>query len=451
VVAIILAVAPAALGLTYHTITVDGDISDFDPPAELIWDDAPTDCHWENNDLDDLFLTWDQDALYVGVMFRLEVANSINLYFDLSLPGGAQDLGTVAWPKFYYTVGWRAHFSVNVAGDGTLGIFRIYDDCADEEITDTYGSELAAATTFNDDRTGAFECRLPWTVLYPDGIPARARIGTVAVLTGFREYAGADAAPDQTPDVGPGPEPYDILDIIRSVSLDADGNSVPEQNWDPRQDRGWDDIPPVVTATADPTSGSAPLFVVFTGTASDPGGGEIISYIWDFGDGGTSTAPVAPHVYEDPGSYTAALTVVDDEGDTTTSPSISISVTGAVTTPILRLYLSQVQPDCFTAGRLFDLRVIITNPYERPFSADLYVLLDVFGEYFFYPGWGAGMDKQRITAPAAAEEAHQILLFNWPQTDAGRIDNIMFHAAIFAPLTFDLIEHGCDTINFSFE
>jgi 6-phosphogluconolactonase (cycloisomerase 2 family) len=49
--------------------------------------------------------------------------------------------------------------------------------------------------------------------------------------------------------------------------------------------------------------------------STDPDGSPA-SYAWDFGDGqtSTSTAAVANHAYAAPGTYTATLTVTDDEG-----------------------------------------------------------------------------------------------------------------------------------------
>ena len=45
--------------------------------------------------------------------------------------------------------------------------------------------------------------------------------------------------------------------------------------------------PPQISITAAPTSGGVPLSVNFTSTASDPDG-SVISYYWDFGNGGNS-------------------------------------------------------------------------------------------------------------------------------------------------------------------
>ncbi len=55
----------------------------------------------------------------------------------------------------------------------------------------------------------------------------------------------------------------------------------------------------------------------FDGSGSYDSDGSISSYSWDFGDGNTSSlGPLVSHVYSSAGSYTAVLTVEDDDGYT---------------------------------------------------------------------------------------------------------------------------------------
>ncbi|MFN2531075.1 MAG: endonuclease/exonuclease/phosphatase family protein, partial [Pyrinomonadaceae bacterium] len=93
--------------------------------------------------------------------------------------------------------------------------------------------------------------------------------------------------------------------------------------------------PPQVSLSASPTSGFAPLFVSFNGSATDPDG-YITSYNWTFGDGNTSTVLSPTDTYTSAGTYTARLTVTDNAG-ATASASIQVVVTAPSTTVSLRV------------------------------------------------------------------------------------------------------------------
>jgi PKD repeat protein len=76
--------------------------------------------------------------------------------------------------------------------------------------------------------------------------------------------------------------------------------------------------------TVNPSSGSAPLTVTFSGANStDPDGQTINSYTFNFGDGNsvTQSTPSVHHQYFDPGSYTATLTVGDSTGAVSPNPA----------------------------------------------------------------------------------------------------------------------------------
>jgi PKD repeat protein len=90
--------------------------------------------------------------------------------------------------------------------------------------------------------------------------------------------------------------------------------------------------PPVARATATPGSGTAPLAVAFDGRASSDPDGSIASYAWTFGDGGSAAGPTASHTYQGAGTYTARLTVTDNQG-ATNSTTVSILVTSGPTLP----------------------------------------------------------------------------------------------------------------------
>ena len=82
--------------------------------------------------------------------------------------------------------------------------------------------------------------------------------------------------------------------------------------------------PPQVSLSASPTSGSSPLFVSFSSSASDSDG-SIASYSWNFADGSTSNLANPTHTFQLPGVYVVYLQVMDNLGATTTK-AIQINV-----------------------------------------------------------------------------------------------------------------------------
>ncbi|MBI3804575.1 MAG: beta-propeller fold lactonase family protein [Nitrospirae bacterium] len=90
---------------------------------------------------------------------------------------------------------------------------------------------------------------------------------------------------------------------------------------------------PTARMTATPTSGAPPLAVQFNGgTSSDPDG-KIASYIWSFGDGASGTGAAVQHTYSNAGSYTAKLTVTDDQGATASTQTSIVVGSDAASIP----------------------------------------------------------------------------------------------------------------------
>jgi PKD repeat protein len=76
-----------------------------------------------------------------------------------------------------------------------------------------------------------------------------------------------------------------------------------------------------------PTTGPAPLFAFFDGSASTDPEGPIASYSWDFGDGTGVVAGKTPtHTFATAGTFTVRLTVADEQGATgTTTQNITVT------------------------------------------------------------------------------------------------------------------------------
>lgn len=87
---------------------------------------------------------------------------------------------------------------------------------------------------------------------------------------------------------------------------------------------------------ASPTSGPPPLIVTF----ADRSTGVVASWLWDFGDGLTSTEQNPSHTYTDVGIYTVSLTVEGPEGSDIETKTDFINVRGSKAMSWILLLLS---------------------------------------------------------------------------------------------------------------
>jgi Zn-dependent metalloprotease len=119
--------------------------------------------------------------------------------------------------------------------------------------------------------------------------------------------------------------------------------------------------PPVASFTYLSYAGN---HVNFTNTTTD--GNE---FLWDFGDGTTSTDENPVHIYASPGTYTVSLSVTNSCGNNSTSQSIVTVTTGIVdaTSSGVRIYPNPVHD-----------RLIVEMTFENAQQTDLKIL-DLLG------------------------------------------------------------------------
>jgi len=79
--------------------------------------------------------------------------------------------------------------------------------------------------------------------------------------------------------------------------------------------------PPLITMTAVPGYGPAPLTVGFFVNTVDPEGKGFVSYVWNFGDGQVSMDPPLTffHTYAKTGTYVATVNATTSDGRTAIS------------------------------------------------------------------------------------------------------------------------------------
>ena len=174
-------------------------------------------------------------------------------------------------------------------------------------------------------------------IAYGYGTPA-------AVMEGWMNSSGhrANILGDRYCDIGigvadhanSGNRLYWTQDFGREQGVGSCPTPTPEPTPEPTPDpTPIPNKPPVAKISAQPLSGEAQLQVDLDASESYDPDGQIVRYLWDFGDGNSGDGVTAQHLYADPGTYTVSLTVVDDGGAMTTlKMDDMISVTGSSST-----------------------------------------------------------------------------------------------------------------------
>jgi len=127
-----------------------------------------------------------------------------------------------------------------------------------------------------------------------------------------------------------------------------------------RIENATDGHSPVAQAAADRTSGQAPLKVRFSSEGTSDQDGDALTYSWDFGDGGTSTAANPTHKYKKNGTYTATLTAKDPSGRT---GGASVQIVVGNTAPKVTLELPR-DGQLFSFGDAIPFKVRVSDPED---------------------------------------------------------------------------------------
>lgn len=158
-----------------------------------------------------------------------------------------------------------------------------------------------------------------------------------------------------------------VVDVLWDLQADALYFSLSNgQVWRVRYTASTN-RPPTAQASANPTSGPAPLAVQFTGSGNDPDG-DALTYGWAFGDGGASTAQNPSHTYNASGVFTATLVVTDSKG----APSQPARVTiNPGNTPPSAQIISPTTSVRFSVGQVFMLTGVATDTQDGDVSATM--------------------------------------------------------------------------------
>jgi cytochrome c len=134
---------------------------------------------------------------------------------------------------------------------------------------------------------------------------------------------------------------------------------------------------PIARASADKTSGLAPLDVQFTGDSSTDPDGTPLTYAWDFdGDGTTDSTEANPsHTYTTNGNFSATLTVTDADQRTGTA-SVPIVVGNNAPTVTLNF---PPNGGFFDWGDQVKFDITVTDPEDGTIDCDDVHLQSILG------------------------------------------------------------------------
>jgi ligand-binding sensor domain-containing protein len=172
------------------------------------------------------------------------------------------------------------------------------------------------------------------------------RISYYDATNGDLKYAAGDGSAWQITTV----DSDGITGQYTSLALDSSGNP-----WISYYDATNGDLKYAKTSLltqidGTPVSGTAPLTVAFTGTATNTLTSPTIWW-WSFGDGGTAMTQNPSHTYENPGTYTVSLAAYDGILMNISCRTAYITVTPATSgTNVTSIVIDPVTPANVYAG-----------------------------------------------------------------------------------------------------
>jgi hypothetical protein len=242
----------SALGHPYNTPTVDGHVTT-EPgdwmPDEWVADDSPDDCRWgpSDADLDDLYVTWDETSLYVGITTVNGPAgygNAYLLYIDADSQNGITGATDFTSADFYAR---RIGFST-MGADAIMGFWNMEAGSMGVRHCGEPSNTTPVEGWSGEANPGwkHIEISIPWEGLYgigPGQVPPGTVLRLVAAISGGDQASAYDAMPNSSTGAESDPStPWDEftdLDRFVEVTVDANGDGVPDNEASPVSQRTW--------------------------------------------------------------------------------------------------------------------------------------------------------------------------------------------------------------------
>jgi len=122
------------------------------------------------------------------------------------------------------------------------------------------------------------------------------------------------------------------------------------------------------------------------------------------------------------------------------------SIPSPTPTPSTITYDVHLYDNDLAEGDLFKLTRTCYNP-GTTLGVDEYIILDVYGSFWFWPGWSETIDFKNTVIPSGIEDIIQILEFSWPYVD-GTAEDLKFWGALLDEGSLDLLIY--DVVNWRY-
>jgi hypothetical protein len=190
----------------------------------------------------------------------------------------------------------------------------------------------------------------------------------------------------------------------------------------------WDHLYPTATPTGEPSASPTPVItatptITPTAAAPSPTGTPAVS---------PTASPTTDPTHTPSPVPTTPVPTASPSPSVTPSPEPTDTPAGY--SPGVQLLLNQT---FFKPGDIFRLEARVTPMMGNPVPATLWVVLDVYGSYWFGPGWTRDQDWYDLGA-LEMPVIENILQFTWP-LNCGSAYNITFWGALLHAGTWEII------------
>lgn len=240
---------------TYNTPVIDGVIvigpGDWDANDLAFSEEADDNRYYPNDpDMVELFVTWNADTLYVGVVTERDpggFGNGYLVFIDTDAQAGitgATDFSSADY--FARNITFSTMGAEVVIGGWNLPDNMDVKFCGIPEST----TPVEGARGVADEISHHIEAAIPWSSLYDSttrpGIPTGTTLRFIAVIVGGDNSGAYDAMPTSSTGIESDPEtPYDAtvdLDVYKEVVVDGNNDGLPDEGYTPVERDSWGGI-----------------------------------------------------------------------------------------------------------------------------------------------------------------------------------------------------------------